>query len=112
VDPDMSWTSSLATPPTLSSTVLIGNSDKRVLDKKSQRRLLSCHLQSYVRKKMWKGWRDCSVVRALAALRVSWFSSQHPCGGSQLSIAPVPGELVSSSSLYRLLHACDVHTYL
>lgn len=28
VDPDMSWSSSLATPPTLSATVLIGNSIK------------------------------------------------------------------------------------
>lgn len=34
VDPDMSWSSSLATPPTLSSTVLIGNTTKCVLYKK------------------------------------------------------------------------------
>lgn len=31
VDPDMSWSSSLATPPTLSSTVLLGNTSKDVL---------------------------------------------------------------------------------
>lgn len=33
VDPDMSWSSSLATPPTLSSTVLIGNTSDWVLCK-------------------------------------------------------------------------------
>ena len=33
VDPDMSWSSSLATPPTLSSTVLIGNTSKCVSSK-------------------------------------------------------------------------------
>lgn len=33
VDSDMSWSSSLATPPTLSSTVLIGNTIKCVLCK-------------------------------------------------------------------------------
>uniref|UniRef100_F6XH22 Tower domain-containing protein n=1 Tax=Monodelphis domestica TaxID=13616 RepID=F6XH22_MONDO len=33
VDPDMSWSSSLATPPTLSSTVLIGNAMENMLQK-------------------------------------------------------------------------------
>ena len=33
VDPDMSWSSSLATPPTLSSTVLIGNTCECILYK-------------------------------------------------------------------------------
>lgn len=34
VDPDMSWSSSLATPPTLSATVLLGNAVTRALHTK------------------------------------------------------------------------------
>lgn len=40
-------------------------------------------------------------LRTLAAPgRGSRFNAQHPCGSSQLSVTPNPGNLMSSFSLY------------
>uniref|UniRef100_A0A4W2C3J8 BRCA2 DNA repair associated n=1 Tax=Bos indicus x Bos taurus TaxID=30522 RepID=A0A4W2C3J8_BOBOX len=46
VDPDMSWSSSLATPPTLSSTVLIGNTCECILYKTILKTYFSNHDES------------------------------------------------------------------
>lgn len=49
-------------------------------------------------------WRDSSVVKSSScSSRRAGLSSQHPHGGSQVSIAPVPGDLrLCSSSLILL----------
>jgi hypothetical protein len=44
-----------------------------------------------------QGWRDGSgVKRTDCFYRRSEFNSQHPHGGSQLSVTPIPGDLTLS----------------
>jgi len=43
------------------------------------------------------GWKDGSVIKSTGcSSRGFRFNSQHPCGSSQLSVIPVPGDLTPS----------------
>lgn len=47
----------------------------------------------------------------VAFAKGSKFDSQHPHGGSQPPITPVPGDLTLLSDLHELLHTDGTHTY-
>ena len=48
-----------------------------------------------LKKVMLGDWRDGSVVKSCSS-RGPGFNSQHPHGSSQLSVAPIPGDLTPS----------------
>lgn len=51
---------------------------------------------------LWNGSRDGSAVKGnLMLLQKTWFSSQHPLGGSQLAILAVPGDPALASGLCK-----------
>ena len=48
------------------------------------------------------GWRDGSVVKSTGcSCRGPGFASQHPHGGSELPVTPVPGDRIHSSDCHR-----------
>jgi hypothetical protein len=64
-------------------------------------------------KKANKGWRDGSVVKSTPySSRGLGFNSQHPHGGSQLSVTPVPGDLCPLLVSTGTRYASGGETYL
>ena len=58
------------------------------------------------------GWRHGSAVERTSSHRTFRFNSQHPHGGSQLSVTPVPENPMPSSDPHRhQIHVVHTHTF-
>lgn len=67
--------------------------------------------QTHTLKTYIEGWSDGSTVKNTCSSKGPRLSSQHPCGGSQPSTAPVLENGTPSSGLHgHFMHLVDIHT--